>query len=252
MRLRENPGMRSIRDAVGEFMVAVGGQAVHHDDIWISFRNQLVIDLVGREDAFAFGSFFFLSHAGPGIRVDNIGEADRFMRVPEEAQAGTAAAGDFQGGFNCCAGHVKVLGVRDAEIRAHLGANLHEGYSHIVAVTHIGHVDAFELAEGFVDCERVGQSLTGVAEVAQSIDDGDVRPMGKLEHVLVLENTRHNAMNVTLKYACDIRHRLALAQADLIGGKVQSIPSQVARMAISKLTLVRNEGFEKSSPVLSP
>ncbi len=102
--------MRSIRDAVGEFMVAVGGQAVHHDDIWISFRNQLVIDLVGWEDAFAFGSFFFLSHADPGIRIDNISEADRFVRIPEEAQAGSAAAGDFQAVSTAAPGMSKFSG----------------------------------------------------------------------------------------------------------------------------------------------
>lgn len=108
----------------------------------------------------------------------------------------------------------------------HLGANLHEGYSHIVAVTphRSPGESAFELARGFVDCERVGQSLTGVAEVAQSIDDGDVRPMGKLEHVLVLKNSRHNAMTQRPRYVRDIRLNSRLPEANLIGKVRHPLP----------------------------
>ncbi len=82
----------------------MGGQAVHHDDIWNSFKKQLVIDLVGAwKTRFAFGKLLLPVPCCPGIRVDNIGEADRFVRVPEEAQAGSLPRADFQGGFNCCA-----------------------------------------------------------------------------------------------------------------------------------------------------
>jgi hypothetical protein len=61
VRLREEHRMRPVGHFIGDFLAAVGGQAVHDDGVRIGFSHQPGVDLVGREDR----SRFFVSASWP-------------------------------------------------------------------------------------------------------------------------------------------------------------------------------------------
>ena len=81
--LGEDDRVGAVGHLVGQFLAAVRGQAVQHDDILVGFADQFGIHLVGREDLEAFLGLFFLAHRDPGVGVDDLRTLDGFMRVAD-------------------------------------------------------------------------------------------------------------------------------------------------------------------------
>ncbi len=71
--LVEDDGLRAVEDGIGDFGVAVRGQAVHEDGIGLRVGHQLFVDLEGLEDGRAAGGFVLQAHAGADVGVDGVG-----------------------------------------------------------------------------------------------------------------------------------------------------------------------------------
>ncbi len=154
--------MWSISDFVSDLLTAVGGQTVEDNGVLVGFFDERVVDLIGREDAFALGGFFFLTHAGPGIGINNMGVPDRLVGgITQEGQFAAIFLCDRFDGFDRFGGHVVIFRIGDGEVCAKFGGDLHQGNSDIVAITNVGNVDALDLAKFFVDGQHVSQSLAG-------------------------------------------------------------------------------------------
>ena len=76
--LVEDDGLRAVEDGVGDFGVAVRGEAVHEDGVGLRVGHQRFVDLVGLEDGGALGGLVLEAHAGADVGVDGVGAGDGF------------------------------------------------------------------------------------------------------------------------------------------------------------------------------
>ena len=93
--LVEDDRLRSVEDGVGDFGVAMSGEAVHEDSVGLSARQEGFIDLVGFEDGGALGGFVFEAHAGADVGVDGVGAGDGLNRIVQQSDAATGGFGNF-------------------------------------------------------------------------------------------------------------------------------------------------------------
>src|SRR6476469_6051177 len=78
--LLDDEAMGSVDYFVGDFLAAVGGEAMHEICFGCAF-HEAGVDLIGGEIRAAARSFCFLTHAGPDVGVDRDGAFDGFGRV---------------------------------------------------------------------------------------------------------------------------------------------------------------------------
>jgi hypothetical protein len=104
---------------------------------------------------------------------------------------------------------------------------MHEGYRHVIAVTHIGDVQPPGRAKFFLDGQGVCHALTGMVVIAQTIDNRHFGPPRQFEHVLVRKDARHQRLYIAGKDPGDVRDRFALAETDLIWGEIQSVAAHM-------------------------
>ena len=93
--LIEDDGLRAVEDGVGDFGVAMRGEAVHEDGVGLSVCHEGFVDLIGLEDWGAFGSFVLEAHAGADVGVDGVGSGDCLDGIVEEGDAATGCFCDF-------------------------------------------------------------------------------------------------------------------------------------------------------------
>ena len=225
MRLREDDRVRTVGHLVGQFLVAMRGQAVHDDHILLRFADQFGIDLVRREDLLAFGGLLLLPHRGPGVGVDDVGVFHRRVRVAQEREFGTRLRGNLFGNVHRFRVQVVALGAGEGEVPAQFGGYVHQRDNHVVAVAHESDVESLGVPEFLDNGQRVRHALAGMVVIAQSIDHGNARPFGEFQHVGMLENARHQRLDVARKHARHVRDGLALAESDLAWGEVERVPA---------------------------
>ncbi len=83
--LVEDDGLRSVEDGVGDFGVAMRGEAVHEDGIGLSVRHQCFVDLIWLEDWSTLGHLMLESHAGADIGVDGVCAGDGLDGIVQQA-----------------------------------------------------------------------------------------------------------------------------------------------------------------------
>src|ERR1039457_5537208 len=67
LRLLKYQRLRRINHVCGYLVAAMGGEAVQENCVALGVPEQIFIDLIGSEQAFALFPFGFLAHAGPDI-----------------------------------------------------------------------------------------------------------------------------------------------------------------------------------------
>ena len=99
---------------------------------------------------------------------------------------------------------------------------------------------------GLLERHDVGDDLAGMRPIGQSVDDGHRGMVGVLGQRLVLVGADHDGIDVARDHLGRVRDGLAAAdlQVGLVEG--QRLPAEL-RMATSKDTRVRVEGFSKIS-----
>ena len=70
--LIEDHRLRTVEHLVGDFGVAVRGEAVHEDGFGLRVVHEGFVDLVGLEDGGAPGGFVLEAHGGPDVGVDGV------------------------------------------------------------------------------------------------------------------------------------------------------------------------------------
>ena len=91
MRFGKDAGLWAILNFVGDFLSAMRRETVHDDTVRVGGGDQFPVDLIGREDFFAFGFFAFLSHADPGVRAVGLCGAAGVVVTAARRQIGRAS-----------------------------------------------------------------------------------------------------------------------------------------------------------------
>ncbi len=82
--LIEHHRLRSVEHLVGDFLAAMGRQAMHHERALARILQQRVVDLEPLEVAPALRRFLLVAHRGPGIGVNHVGVLHRLGRIVGE------------------------------------------------------------------------------------------------------------------------------------------------------------------------
>jgi len=99
-------------DFGGDFLFAVGREAVHDEDVFAGAGDEGGVDLVGLEVGDAFSGFIFLAHADPDVGVEDVGVFDGFDGIGFD---GDVAAFEFAEEFG---GRLVAFGGADDELEA--------------------------------------------------------------------------------------------------------------------------------------
>ena len=91
-----------------------------------------------------------------------------------------------------------------------------------------------------------------MAVIAQSVDHRDAGVLCEFLNPLVGEGSNHDAVHHAFQVLCHIVHGFALAQADFTGTEVKRSVLQALCWPTSKVTRVRNDGFQKSIASVLP
>src|SRR5688572_8728454 len=90
LRLIEHRALRTVDDLVRDLFAAVRGQIVQNDRIALGPREQGRVELETLERAAPALVFLLLTHAGPDIRVDDIGVANGGDRIVADGDSRAA------------------------------------------------------------------------------------------------------------------------------------------------------------------
>ena len=85
----------------------------------------------------------------------------------------------------------------------------------VVAIPHVGELNVLHVAKSFLQGEIVGESLAGMLQIAQRVDDRNVRVLGHVFHRVVRESTQHDDVHPALQIARYIAELLASAERTL-------------------------------------
>ena len=112
---------------------------------------------------------------------------------------------------------------------------------HVVAVAYINQLTAFEHLHLLLNSEDIGQSLAGMQQIGQAVDNGNACIFSQLNNGIMGEGTDHNTINEAGKYTRGITDRLAAAD---LGSGI----AQINRMAaqLPEAYLKRSSGTGRS------
>ena len=118
LRLVKDYGLRAIEHRVGNFGVAMRGQAVHEHGVRRGMGHQCLVDLVRLEDRRPLGHLMLEAHAGANVGVHRIRAAYRSDDVVGERERGPGFGSDFLSLGNDLRLRVIALGRRDRAMGA--------------------------------------------------------------------------------------------------------------------------------------
>ena len=166
--LEDGVGML-FKNIFGDLLAAVGGQAVKDDVPGGGLPEKLRVDLVGTEGRFLFG-LAFLAHGKPDIGVDDVGTCDGMLWIGRDSDVGATEFGEEFGR------RLILGGGGENELEAEMLGCPAPGARHVaVAIADEGDLFSVPAPEFFADGEKVGENLTGVFVIGESIDGRDAR-----------------------------------------------------------------------------
>ena len=192
--------LRSFQHFLGNFFTAVCGQAVQNDCFRTCFVQQRLVNLIIMQCFETNLTLRFLAHAGPYIGIEHIGA---LSSLEEILLYGNAAAGlgsvllrqtqDFR---------IRLIALRAGadHVHANLGAGKHQRVCHVIAIAYINQLTAFEHLHLLLNSEDIGQSLAGMQQIGQAVDNGNACIFSQLNNGIMGEGTDHNTVNKTGKY----------------------------------------------------
>ena len=161
----------------------MGGQAVHEDGVRRRQFHEMFRHLIRREDDFALGGFVLLTHAGPDVGVNGPDALHRLRRVCHHVDV--AARLPSSAPRLAHHGRARTVAGRRGHPQMHAQARRrqHQGVAHVVAIAHVSHLEAAQLAEELFEREEVRQRLAGMEPVREGVDHGNADVLGQLfEH----------------------------------------------------------------------
>src|SRR5665213_2748130 len=126
---------RPVDDLGGDFLVAMGGQAMHEDGVGLRLGHQRRIDAIGPEHGAALFLVLVLAHRNPSVGDDAIGAGHSSRRVGRRADARAFGLGPIQR----LVGRKEFRGTGDPQLESETRRGMNPADQHVVAVAAPGH-----------------------------------------------------------------------------------------------------------------
>ena len=221
-------------DGVGHFFAAVRRQAVHEDRLGAGAREQRLVHLERAEDRPALRGLGFLAHADPGVGVDHVGRIDGFPRIVRDANGRARLASPRAAPLDHLRRRFEAGRRRDGEVHAQQRAAEDERVQHVVPIPHPRQFQPPQLLLDLAHRHVVGESLAGMAEVGQAVDDRNRGGARELHDRVVREGADHDALHHALEVPGDVGDGFSLADADLGGGQVNGVPAELIHADVER------------------
>lgn len=210
-------GAGTVEDFGGDFLAAVGGEAVHDDGGLVGVGEELGVELEGAEGLKTIGSFGFEAHRYPGVGVDDVAVLDR----------GDGVVGDDDFGGVDPARQLRevglvALGSAEAEFEAAELRGEDPGVAHVAGgVAEEADAQALEVAELLDHGLQVGEELAGVEAVGEGVDDGDRAFLAEGGDLVVGVAADDDAVQVAGEDAGGVFIGLAAAELEAVAVEVE-------------------------------
>ena len=188
---------------------------MHKNCVRLGHAEQFVVDLVGPEDFAALGFLGLLSHAGPGIGVDDVRIGGGFRWIVRDRATSTSILRALRCPSNRRRFRFVLRRSSDPNMRAQLRPREHQRVRDVISVTDEGHLQSGNLALQLQHREVVRHRLAGMAVVREAIDNRDAGILRHLLDNLVSKSSDHDALDHPLQILGHVIHRFPLAKIDL-------------------------------------
>src|SRR3989454_2908857 len=153
--------------------------------------------------------------AGPNVGVHGARAGHSLDRVADNLNGRSGFARNGGCGFDDLRFGLEARRRRNAYGDTESRSRHEQRMADVVSVAHIGQLQAFETSEFFTKGEEVSQSLAGVKEVRERVDDRNRGVLGKLLDRGMSERPRHDPVHPALEAPGNVPDGLALAEARL-------------------------------------
>jgi hypothetical protein len=96
----------------------------------------------------------------------------------------------------------------------------------VIPISKISNLQIIQLTAVFVDGEHISHNLTGMIVISETVYNRDRGVFSQLKDMLMLEQSSHNDIIVATQYPSDVANGLSLANADIIGPKIEGMSTQ--------------------------
>src|SRR5918995_6372843 len=179
--------------------------------------------MVRGEPLFAILCLVLLSHTSPHVSVNDSGVPDGFARVFGKVRNSAKRSSQLDD----LSFWTVSFGVGDGELCTTQGAGYGEGVGHVVAVADVRDPFALDRTELLSHGHEVGDGLSRVVGVRESVYYGDVGCAGKLFQVPVVEGADHDGVDVSGEDAARVGRRLAFADLDLLWAQMERVAAEL-------------------------
>src|SRR5471032_1919391 len=198
--------LRPVDHLSAHFLAPVAREAVHEEGVWMSARHHLRVDAPVSEGFLAHFVLGFETHAGPDVGRDEVG-----------AGAGVVRIGEFFIERRAVGRHQRMIERvawrrGQAQFEAENLCSFDPRVQHVVRVADPGHGFPRDGAAQFVVGEDVGQDLTWVIFVRQTIDHRHARIFGEALEDVLAERADHDDVDHARHHLRRIFDRFAAAE----------------------------------------
>ena len=184
-----------------------------HHAAGIGGSQQLVVDLVSLERLAADGCFLLLAHGGPNVGDEDIRPLGRFQGIAGQVKVLPLGKGQHLG--------IRVVPLRAGHRDGHprLEAAHNQGIGHVVPVPDVAQMQPRQGLFVFPDGHQVGQHLAGMAEIGETVDNGDRAVFRQLLHLALGKGADHDAVQVPGQHPGSVLNGLAPANLQILGAE---------------------------------
>ena len=185
---------------------------MHENGVRSSLCKERRIHLVACECCFACGQFFFLTHAGPHVRINRLRARHCFLRrITNFNLAACFARGALRFRYH---NRIRIVtwGRGDAKVRAGASPDAQERMADIIPVANVSDLQSAQAAEPLLESEEIGQRLAGMVAVRERVNHRDACVFSESINRFLREGTRDDSLNPALEIFRYVGNGFALAQ----------------------------------------
>ena len=221
--LVEDDGLRAVHHLVGDFLAAMGRQAMHEDRVLRGGAHELRIHLIWRENG-AAEVFVGVAHGHPAVGDDRLRARDRGVRVAGDVHRRAILRRPVDQALR----RRKLGRRRDIDREAETRGGVNPARQHIVAVADPGDRAPANVAQTLLEGEEIRHDLAGMREFGEAVDDGHRGVARQLGQIVVRENADHDGVDEARQHARRVGDALASSDLHLIAREHDRLAAQIA------------------------